>query len=155
VSKSIWLIATMGMLAMLALALGMALSLGQFQDAPAVELVRLAESIGREFKAEHVGAKIQMRAVPTALVISYSSLVDSKFNLSMQNEEMENVAKFAIRNYKAREQTLVDEIQVTRSETHGRGCFQQTYVAHFTLPSPLRRLERPGLPGAPFGPPQR
>jgi hypothetical protein len=150
VSKSIWLIAVMGLLTMILLAAGMALSLGQFQEVPAAEWVRLSEAIGREFKAEHVSVRVELQRSPAAMTISYSSLVDSKFNLSMQNSEMESVANYAIKSYKGREQTILEEIRVTRSETHGRGCFQQTYVAHFTLPNPLRRTDRSNLPGTPF-----
>ncbi|MBV8881089.1 MAG: hypothetical protein JO332_14060 [Planctomycetaceae bacterium] len=149
-SKSIWLIATMGLITMLALALGMGISLGQFQETPAVEWVRVSELIGREFKAEQVATKVDLRNAPSAMIISYSALIDSKFNLSVQNTEMENVAKFAIKNYKGREQTMVDEIRVTRTERHGRGCFAQTYVSHWTIPNPLRRTEqRMGLPAGP------
>ena len=143
-SKSIWLIVTMGLISALALALGMGLSLGQFQETPAVEWVRLSELIAREFKAEHVSLRVDLRNTPSTMKITYSSLVDSKFNLSMQNTEMENVAKYAIKNYKGREQTLVDEIRVTRSETRGRGCFQQTYVSNITVPNPMRKLDRFG-----------
>jgi hypothetical protein len=149
------MIASMGLITMLVLAAGMAVSLGQFQETPAVEWVRLAESIGQEFKADPVSVKLALRKTPSAMEISYSSLVDSKFDLSLQNAEMERVAGYAIRTYRGREQTLVDEIQITRSETHGRGCFQQTYVAHFTLPNPLRRPDRPSYPGASLPPPNR
>jgi len=153
VSKSIWLISIMGLITLLVLAVGMAISLGQFQDVPAVEWVRLSELIAREFKAEHVGVKISLRDVPSRMLVSYSSLVDSKYDLSFQNAEMEKVANYAIKNYKGREQTKVDQIEVTRSETHGRGCFRNTYVAHFTLPNPLRRTsDLPGFPGTPFDP---
>lgn len=152
-SKSVWLIVTMGLVTALALALGMGVSLGSFQEAPAFEWVRLAELVGREFKAEHVTLRMDLRSRPSAMKITYSSLVDSKFNLSMQNAEMEKVAAFAIQNYKGREQTMVDEIQVTRSETRGRGCFQQTYVATLTVPNSQRKPDRFGNTGAP--PPQR
>ncbi len=154
-SKTVWVIASMGLITMLLLAAGMAVSLGQFQEIPAVEWVRLAESIGREFKADPVSVKLSLRKTPSAMEIAYSSLVDSKFDLSVQNAEMEKLARYAIKTYKGKEQTLVDEIQITRSETHGRGCFQQTYVAHFTLPNPLRRPDRPPYPGASFNPPNR
>lgn len=153
-SKSVWLIAVMGLLTMLVLAVGMAMSLGQFQDVPAVEWVRLSESVAREFKADHVTVKISLQKNPSTMALAYSSLLDTKFNLSVQNTEMENVAKFAIKTYKGKEQTMVDEIQITRSETHGRGCFQQTYVAHFSLPNPLKRTDRPPFPGS-FDPQRR
>jgi hypothetical protein len=153
VSKSVWLISMMGLLTLLVMSVGMAISLGQFQEVSAVEWVRLSESIARQFKAEHVGIKVNLRTLPSAMIVSYSSLVDSKYNLSLQNAEMESVANYAIKNFKGREQTMVDEIQVTRSETHGRGCFRQTYVAHFTLPNPLRRtIDRAAFPGMPYDP---
>jgi hypothetical protein len=147
-----WMISIMGLVTLMAMAMGMAVSLGQFKEAPAMEWVRLSELIAREFKAEQVGVKLNQR-LPAAMVISYSSLIDSKYDLSLQNAEMERVANFAIKNYKGREQTRLDEIQVTRSETHGRGCFRQTYVAHFTLPNPLKRTpDRPGYAGTTFDP---
>jgi len=149
------MIAVMGLVTMLVMAIGMAMSLGQFQDVPAVEWVRLSESVGREFKAEHVTVKITLQKNPSTMAIAYTSLLDTKFNLSVQNAEMENVAKFAIKTYKGKEQTMVDEIQVTRSETHGSGCFRQTYVAHFTLPNPLKRTDRPLFPGPAFDPQRR
>ena len=86
----------MGLITLLVLAIGMAISLGQFQEVPAVEWIRLSESIAREFKAEHVGIKISLRDVPSRMVVTYSSLVDSKYDLSLQNAEMEKVANFAI-----------------------------------------------------------
>jgi hypothetical protein len=52
---------------------------------------------------------------------------------------MENVAKFAAENYKGRELGKLDQVEITRSEIHGRGCFQTTYVANFTLPNPKKR----------------
>jgi len=145
----------MGLLTMLVLAAGMAMSLGQFQEAPAVEWVRLSEAVAREFKAEHVSMKITLQNNPSTMTIAYSSLLDTKFNLSVQNAEMESVARFAIKNYRGREQTMVDEIQITRSETHGRGCFQQTYVGHFTLANPLKRNDRLPFPGSSFDPQRR
>lgn len=147
------MIAVMGLLTMLLMAMGMAISLGQFQEVPAVEWVRLGETIGREFRAEQVGIKVNLRVQPSVLVVTYSSLLDTKYDLSVQNAEMEKVATYAITNLSRREQMLVDEIQVTRSETHGRGCFRQTYVAHFTLPNPLRRpADRPGYLAPPLNP---
>ena len=146
----------MGLLTLREMAVGRAISLGQVQETSAIEWVRLSESIAREFKVEHVGVRLTLRSSPSVLAVSYTSPVDSKFDLSAQNAEMEKIARFAVSNYKVpREQRLVDEIRVTRSETHGRGCFQQTYVSHFTLPNPMRRTELPGFPGGALGAPQR
>ena len=145
-SKSIWIIVAMGLITMLALSAGMMVSLGQFQETPAIEWVRLSELIGREFKADPVGVRVNLRSRPSAMIVSYSSLIDSKFNVSLQNAEMEKVALYAITNYKkGKEQRLIEEIQVTRSETHGSGCFKQTYVAHYTLKNPFLNTAPPGM----------
>jgi hypothetical protein len=144
------MIIAMGCITMLALSAGMMVSLGNFQETPAADWVRLAENIGREFKAEPVSVRVNMRSSPSAMIVNYSSLVDSKFNVSLQNEEMEKVANFAITNYrKGREQRNINEIQVTRSETHGSGCFKQTYVARFTLQNPYANTFPPGFPVQP------
>lgn len=136
-SKSVWIILGMGLITMLALSAGMMLSLGQFTETPAIEWVRLGELIGREFKANPVGVRVNMRSRPSAMIINYSSLIDTKFNVSLQNAEMEKLANYAISNYKkGKEQRLIEEIQVTRSETHGSGCFKQSYVGHYTLKNP-------------------
>jgi hypothetical protein len=143
----------MGLISMLVLSMGMMLSLGQFQETPAAEWVKLAELTGRQFKADPTSIRVNLRSTPRVMVISYSSLVDSHFDLSLQNTEMENVARFALKNY--RDAKKVDEVQVTRSETHGRGCFRQTYVAHLTLPNPDRKENTSPFPGAGTFPTQR
>ncbi len=144
------MIVAMGLVTMLVLSAGMMVSLGQFQETPAIEWVRLAENIGREFKAEPVSVRVNLRSAPSAMIINYTALVDSKYNVSLQNAEMEKVARFAITNYKkGREQRLIEEIQVTRTETHGSGCFKQTFVAHFTLKNPFLNSLPPGVPGGP------
>ncbi len=152
-SKTVWLVLGMGLISMLILSLGMMLSLGQFTETPAAEWVKLSEQTGREFKAEPVSVRVNLRSMPRVMVINYSSLVDSHYDLSFQNKEMEKVARFALQNYK--EAKKVDEVQVTRSETHGRGCFRQTYVAHFTYPNPGRKDDVLPFPGSPVFPPQR
>ena len=150
------MIAGMGLMTALFLAIGMMVSLGQFKETPAIEWVRLGEIIGREFKADPVGVRVNMRSKPSAMIINYASLVDTKFNVSLQNAEMEKVAQYAIENYnKAREHRLIEEIQVTRSETHGRGCFKQTYVAHYTVKNPLYTTSPPGFGGPSMRPGQR
>jgi len=143
----------MGLLTMLALSMGMMLSLGQFTETSASEWVKLAELTGRQFKAKPISVRVNLRNTPRIMVITYSSLVDSHYDLSVQNTEMEDVAKFALQNYSQAKK--VDEVQVTRSETHGRGCFQQTFVSHFTYPNPARQETLPQFPGDLPQPPRR
>ena len=143
----------MGLLSMLVLSLGMMLSLGQFTESSASEWVKLAELTGRQFKAKPLSVRANLQNTPRIMVITYSSLVDSHYDLSVQNTEMENVAKFALQNYSQAKK--VDEVQVTRSETHGRGCFQQTFVSHFNYPNPNRQEVLPRFPVDPLQPPRR
>lgn len=137
-SKSVWVIAVMGLVTALVLSIAMALSLSQFQEVPAVDWVRLAELTTTEFKLENVAVRVNLRDNPSSMRITYLTRVDSKFDITAQNAEMEKVAKFAVEHYKGRELNKIDQIQITRSETHGSGCFQQTYVATFTHKNPRK-----------------
>jgi hypothetical protein len=152
VSKTIWLVLSMGLLSMLALAIGMMVSLEQFQETPAAEWVKLAEQAGRQFKASPISLRVNLRSAPRSMVINYTSLVDSHYDLSLQNAEMESIAKYAIQNYSLAKK--VDEVQVTRTETHGRGCFRQTFVSQLTYPNPDRKNDNVRYPvGTPPPPP--
>ncbi|HZE98368.1 MAG TPA: hypothetical protein VE981_15155 [Planctomycetota bacterium] len=142
-NKSVWAIAIMGVFTVLFLAVGMTMTLSQFQETPAIEWVRLGETISREFKAQNVGVRVNLRSNPGAMIVNYESLVDSHFDLSMQLAEMEKVAAFVAATYKGRDLALFDEIQVTRSESHGRGCFRQTYSSHQNYPNPMRKKNLP------------
>jgi len=143
----------MGLLSMLVLSMAMMLSLEQFKETSASEWVKLAEVTGRQFKANPISVRVNLRSTPRTMVINYSSLVDSHYDLSIQNTEMEEVSKFALQNYSQAKK--VDEVQVTRSETHGRGCFQQTFVSHFTYPNPNRQEVLPRFPVDTPQPPRR
>jgi len=143
----------MGLLCMLAMSMFMMLSLGQFQETSASEWVKLAELAGRQFKAKPISVRVNLKSTPKSMVINNSSLVDSHYDLSVQNSEMESIAKFSLQNYSQAKK--VDEVQVTRSETHGRGCFQQTFVSHFTYPNPNRQEASPRFPVDLPQPPRR
>src|SRR5437762_2578559 len=112
----------MGIFTAFILIVAMAFSLGQFQETPVAEWVKLAESINREFKMENVAVRVSLLNSPTAMRISYVTRVDSHFDLSVQNQEMERVGAFALKTYKGRELARIDQVQITRSETHGSGC---------------------------------
>ena len=143
-SKSVWIILTMGLVTMLALSMGMMVSLGQFQEVPAAEWVKLAQGISGEFKFDNVTVRVDARGGgPCAMKVAYLTKANSGFDSSAQNVEMENVSKYAVNNYKGRDLSKVDQVEITRSEIHGRGCFQTTYVANFTYPNPKRRI--PGM----------
>jgi hypothetical protein len=152
VSKGLWVIIVMGFLTITLLVVGMMMSLTQFQAAsPAVKFVKLAEQISHEFKLEPVAAEVRLQPPPGALRVTYLTRVDTKFDITAQNAEMKKIAEFAIKNYQGNDRNWISDIQIQRSETHGSGCFQQTYVANFTLPNPYRgNRNNPDSPGAPM-----
>ena len=140
VSKSVWTIAVMGMVAFFLVSIAMVLSLTQFKEVPAAEHVKLGELISSEFKAQNVTVRVGVTS-PIALKISYLAGIHSNYNTTVQNEEMERVARFALANYKGRDKKYVDEVRVTRTEIHGSGCFQDTYVGTYTLPVSRRAVD--------------
>lgn len=150
-NKAVWVIVILGAMTVLVLSFGMMVFLGQFQEIPAADWVKLAESTTAEFKLEKVAVRVNMMSTPTAMQISYLTKADTKFNSAAQNAEMQQVAEYAVRTYVGKDLYLIEQIQVTRSETHGGGCFQQTYVANLTYANP-RRSPPPARFGAPFPP---
>jgi len=146
----------MAFITIVLLVVGMMVSLMQFQrGSPAVKLVKLAEQIRNEFKVENVGADVRIEPMPGHLRITYLTRVDTKFDSTVQNQEMWKVAEFAIKKYEGSDRPRLGEIQVSRSESHGSGCFQQTYVAHVTVPNPYKG-KAPGFPpGDPMAPAPR
>jgi len=142
----------MGLVTMLALSMGMMLSLNQFQEVPAAEWVKLSQAIADRFQFDNVTVKVDLHTGgPSKMKVAYITKANSGNDSSAQNVEMENVAKFATENYKGRELSKIDKVEVHRSEIHGRGCFQTTYVANMTYDNPKRRLH--GFPSAPPPPP--
>ena len=82
-SRSIWVIFFMGIIATVAVCFGMMVFLGQFQEVPAAEWVKLAEATTAEFKLEKVAVRVNLLASPSALQINYLTKADTKFNTSV------------------------------------------------------------------------
>lgn len=139
----------MGLITALVLSLAMMVSLGQFKEVPAADWVKLAEATTNEFKFTEVAVRVNLNARPSTMKISYHTPADSKFDLSVQNAEMEKVGAFAIKTYKGKDLTMIDQVELTRSESHGSGCFRQTYVSSLSVANPKKRVG----PGPGFGPP--
>jgi len=144
----------MAALTAVALVMGMMLSLGQLQEVPAAEWVKLAEATTARFNLEKVSVRVDLLAKPTAMQLSYLTRADTKFDTTVQNAEMESVAQFAVNTYKGKDLHLIENVTITRSETHGSGCFQETYVANFSYVNPRRTPPsgRFGLPVTPRDP---
>ena len=151
-SRTVWTIAIMGTATMILISIAMMFSLSQFQETPSGDWVKLAEQITPEFKAKSVAVRINFSMPPGHMKITYVAGIDSKYDLASQNAEMERMARFAIATYKGRDMKYVTEIRINRTEVHGSGCFQSTYVSNFTLPVPRqeREFQTPGAP-APGG----
>ena len=153
-SKSIWVIIILAAITALMLSLGMMISLGQFQELPEAEWVKLGEAVTAEFKLEKVGVRVSIHESPSTMHLNYLTKADSKFNSSVQNAEMERIAEFAAKTYTGKDLYLIEKVKVTRSETHGSGCFQQTYVATLTYTNPNRTPPPNRRMGAPPYPPR-
>ena len=139
----------MGLVTILALSMGMVISLGQFQEAPAAEWVKLSQAITDRFQFDNVTVKVDLNTGgPSKMKVAYVTKANSGFDSSAQNVEMENVFKFAVDSYKGKELGKIEKVEITRSEIHGRGCFQTTYVATTTYDNPKKRAH-----GFPFPPP--
>jgi len=148
-----WTIAIMGMVTLLLISIAMMFSLSQFQETDSKDWVKIAEQITSEFKAKSVAVRINFAMPPGYMKISYVAGIDSKYDLASQNAEMERMARFAVATYKGKDIKYVTEIRVNRTEVHGSGCFQSTYVSNYTLQVPRREREfqTPGgpIPGEP------
>jgi hypothetical protein len=139
------------MVTLLLVSIAMIISLAQFQETPTVEWVKLAEQISGEFKAKNVSVRVNLNMPPGLLKVSYLAGLDSNYDLAVQNAEMEKVARFAAANYKGKDQKYIGEVRVNRTEIHGSGCFQQSYVADFKYPIPRRQNRFPGATELPPG----
>ncbi len=133
-----------------ALVMGMMVSLGQLQETPAADWVKVAEAISSRFSLEKCSVRVDLVGRPASMQVAYLTKADTKFDTSVQNAEMESIAQFAVGNYKGKDLYLIENVLVTRSETHGSGCFQETYVAKYSYVNPKRTPpNRFGLPVTP------
>lgn len=153
-SRSVWVIVVLAAGTALVLTFAMMITLGQFQEIPAADWVKLAEATTAEFKLEKVAVRVTFAENPTAMHISYVTKRDSKFDAAVQNAEMERVAEFAVNKYAGSDLYRIERVRITRSEVTGSGCFQQTYVATFNYPNPRRTPPSRRLGGPPPFPPR-
>ena len=147
-SRSVWVILILGFLTVIVLVIAMLGALRQFGDSPHSNATKLALAIKGEFHFESTVTATRNEGMRGFLVIHYETHADSKFNQELQIGEMQKVAQFAAGKFDASDKRNIDEIQVRRTEVHGRGCFQQSYVATTSVPNP----HRAGPPPSPFRP---
>jgi hypothetical protein len=156
VGKSVWVVLSLGAVAALLLVVAMMASLSQFKDTPAAMRTALAASIQNEFQFIATGTEVRNQAEKSWLRIVYEAKPskDIAFSKEASDAEMTRVAQYAIEHYKGRDRTVLDEIRVYRSETHGRGCFQSEYKADLAIPNPIRKAPGEKPDGFPFGTPE-
>src|SRR5262245_16365030 len=107
------MILIMGAVTMLALSMGMMVSLNQFQEVPAADWVKLAQAVTNEFKFDTVSVRVSVRGDgPSALKVIYITSKNYTFDASAQNVEMESVAKFAVENYKGKDLPKLDQVEI-------------------------------------------
>lgn len=140
-SRTVWAIVIIGFLTAIFLVVAMFFMLKQFSQSPYSSATKLSQTIKGEFRFEGVGTATQM--TPTVdgpknvLLVQYDTHADSKFDLDVQNREMDRVGKFAVENTDRSDRPRFVEIRVRRTEIHGRGCFQQSYVSDRVVPNPF------------------
>jgi hypothetical protein len=142
VGKSVWAIFVIGILTTLFLVMGMLMTLTQFEGTPGWMLTKLGNSIKSQFDFISAGTEQAYDGRRTTLKIQYQSKPGRlAFNQELAREEMKKVAEFAIQKTDSRERINIDDIAVRRIEVHGRGCFQNTYSAEFSMPNPLQKAD--------------
>ena len=142
-SRTIWSIVIVGFLTVIILVMSMLLMLKQYGDSTYSSSTKHALAIRNKFAFESVGTGTRDDGARCFLLIQYETHADSKFDLSAQMREMQKVAEFAVEKLDPAERKRFDEIRVRRTEIHGRGCFQQSFVANHSLPNPHRLPSRP------------
>jgi hypothetical protein len=155
VSKTLWSVLVMGLMSALLLTVAMMFGLSAFQQSPAGARSKLGEQIRTEFSFAAAGADVQVYAQPSRLNISYETHQNSRFDVAVQNAEMQRVAEFAIGKVEPRTRVKIEELRVVRTEVHGRGCFQQSYVSALTFPNAQRSNTSSGDFLNPQDPPRR
>lgn len=133
----------LGLMTALLLSVAMMFGLTALEQTPAGYRSKLSEIIRAEFPVDQIGTEVRMEPKPARLLVTYITRVDTKFDVSVQNAEMQKIGEFAIGKYQGRDKVWIDEIRIVRTEIHGRGCFQQNYTAALTIANPHRRV--PGV----------
>ena len=129
-----------------ALVMGMMVSLGQLQETPAADWVKVAEAISSRFSLEKCSVRVDLLNRPASMQVAYLTKADSKFDTTAQNAEMESVAQFAVGNYKGKDLYMIENVLVTRtfSKAYGLAGFRVGYaVGPAEIAAALRAVSLP------------
>jgi hypothetical protein len=146
VNRTLWTIAIFGFISVMSLVIAFLLVFKSFGESPYSSGAKVAVAVRDEFHLDAAASAILHEAQKTVLVVQYQTHADSKFNLAAQNQEMQGVAVFAAGKLEPAERRKVDEVRVRRTEIHGSGCMQRSYVTDLAIPNPLRNADPLGLP---------
>src|ERR1043166_3807590 len=151
-SRTLWSILVIGFLTLVLMVMALLLVLKGYSESPYSTSTKLAIAIKNEFQFDSVGTVAEVAptsdGLRSVLKVSYDTHVDTKFDVDVQNREMDRVAKFAAEKSDAEDRRRFVEIQVRRIEFHNRGCFHQKYQSERTVPNPFRLQPLP-LPPPP------
>jgi hypothetical protein len=141
--KAIWIVFVLGIVALVLMMVGFLATMTFFADSPAAGRTRLAVNLRDRFGFENVGVLVRQEDGKKVLKISYETFQDSKNDVLRRQQEMKDVAEHAARQIDEKERRQIEEIRVTRTEVHGRGCRQDRQVARETFPNPARNAVEP------------
>jgi hypothetical protein len=122
----------------------MLVTLDTYQQSPAGNRFKFAETIRTEFQFESTGADVSPFDGRMILRVFYLTKKDSKYDPAVQRKEMEDVAAFAAKSYDGKDRSTIQEIQIQRTEVRGRGCFQKTLQDRLTAEPPADWKTRKG-----------
>lgn len=137
-SRSVWTILLLGLVALGLLSMAMCMTMMTFPESQAGHLAKLALAVQNKFQADRATVNLRREEGKKFLRVVYHTHKSVGFDLSAQSQEMKEVGTFALDAYDGKDKREIDEVRVTRAETRGRGCWQNTYTAHETVPNPAR-----------------
>lgn len=135
-NKTVWSIFIFGAMGVFILTMLMCMTLDTFQQSPASKNTKLAQNIRRRFGLQSAGTVVRDEVKKKVLRVIYQTTKDSKFDISAQNAEMEEIALYAYKHYESRRKQEIEVIRVTRHELRGSGCWQRTYTSNFEMDRP-------------------
>ena len=152
-SRTLWSIVVIGALCLGFMIVAWLLVLKGYNESSYSTATKLALAIKNEFHFESVGTTTQVTStvegLKRVLMVQYDTHADSKFDVDVQNREMDRVGKFAVESSDRGDRPRFVEIRVRRTEIHGRGCFQQSYVSDRVVPNPFHIPPGPPPPRQP------
>ncbi len=129
-TSALFTVSGIGVLGFLVVTILMWWTLDQFEGTPAGNMAKLANDVQGQFQFDGAGVDASREGKETILRVEYRTSRNSKYDLEVQNREMDKVAQYAAAGYAEERKQEVDRVHVTRHELRGSGCFQDTYTSN-------------------------